>query len=477
MLFTDSKQIKAIFEDQGKNRWAIANTTANVRIAKLKMLRKALLARKEEFYEAIWKDFHKSAFEAWLTELFPTIEELDYTVSHLKSWMEDKKAPWVYFLPTTKSRAHFEPKGRVVIFSPWNYPLMLCIAPIISAVAAGNVVIAKPSNKTHHVSAFLSSLIEEVFPQNEVAIIEGEGTSIGNELMELPFDHVFFTGSQDVGRRIAEQSQKHHAGITLELGGKSPVVVLQDANLKEAAEKIAWGKFLNAGQTCIAPDYILCPSNLVEPLANELARKTMKMYGNSEEEWIQCNDFPRIIDNKSALRLQGLIADAENKGAEIALGGKCNIDERYISPTILKNVSEQMRIMESEIFGPVLPIVAYNTLDEAINFIQSKSKPLSLYIFGKKSGFINKILSNTTSGSVCINNCIIQIENLAMPFGGVGHSGTGNYHGFYGFKAFSHERNIMRQNKFDIIKGFHAPYGKTWIQKFLKNALGKIKGM
>lgn len=477
MQFIDSRQINTLFEEQGQKRWAIAATSPGERIAKLKTLRKALVSRQGEFFDAIWKDFHKSRFEAWTTEFLPAIEEIDYTVAHLKKWMKDTPAKRTFILPTTRSYLRYEPKGRVLIMSPWNYPLLLCVSPIVSAIAAGNVIVAKPSNKTPNVSAFLASLFESIFKKDEVAIVEGPGSSVGEVLLKLPFDHVFFTGSPKVGAHVGEMSQKVHAGLTLELGGKSPAIVLDDTQLKDAAPKIAWGKFINAGQTCIAPDYILCPRNKVDELANEIVDSIKSMYGDSEEDRKNSPDFPRIIDSKATEKLQNFIYDAVGKGAALAIGGKCCVGERYVAPTVLKDVTPQMKLMSSEIFGPILPILAYDTLENAIRFVQNSPKPLALYIFGKSSKAIRSIIEQTTAGSTCVNNCVIQIENLSVPFGGVGNSGIGNYHGFYGFKTFSHERNVMKQWGFDVIRFFRAPYGKAGAQAVIQKALRFIKKM
>ena len=477
MRFINSEQIKRVFEDQGRKRWSVAATKAPERIAKLKKLRNALVKRKNEFFDAIWKDFRKSSFEAWTTEFLPAIEEIDYATAHLKKWMKDRPAKHTMILPTTRSYSRFEPKGRVLIMSPWNYPLLLLVSPIVSAIAAGNVIIAKPSNKTPCVSAFLASLFESLFEKDEVAIIEASGSEIGDTLLQLPFDHMFFTGSSKIGAHVGEMSQKVHAGITLELGGKSPVIVLDDADVKDAAKKIAWGKFINAGQTCIAPDYVLCARSKVDSLASEIAQSIKAMYGETEDDRKNSEDFPRIIDETSTEKLQGFIYDAVEKGASIAIGGKSVIGERYVAPTVLKDVTLQMKVMSGEIFGPVLPILAYDSLDSAIHYVQDNPKPLALYIFGKSRKTIRSVIAQTTSGSTCINNCIIQIENLSVPFGGVGNSGIGNYHGYYGFKTFSHERNIMKQCPVDVVKFFHAPYGKSKAQATVQKVLSIFKKM
>ena len=470
-----------LFELQGKNRWAIARTSVRKRIEKLQRLRKAIVKRQQEFYDAVWKDFHKPQTEAWLTEVFPVLQEIDHTVNHLPDWMEDKDGSWSFLFPLNRSRSHFEPKGRVLIMAPWNYPYLLFVSPIVAAIAAGNVVIAKPSHKTPHVAAFLESLFAEVFPQNEVAVVLGAGTELGDKLLAHPFDHVFFTGSPKVGAHVAECAARMHAGVTLELGGKSPVIILDEVKIKDAAKKIAWGKCLNAGQTCIAPDFVLCPSKLVQPLADAIADNIKKMYGDTEDSRRLSKNFVHIVESRTVERHQVLIKDACTKGATAVIGAQFtpeDIENRYTPATVLTGVTPDMKIMESEIFGPILPIVAYDSLDEAITFVQNRPKPLAIYIFGKSEAKINEVIARTTSGSTCVNHCILQIENLSVPFGGVGMSGTGNYHGFYGFKTFSHERNIMEQGAFDAVNYLYPPYHqkgdkgfRAKIQRFFKAML------
>lgn len=476
--------LKNLFDLQGENRWVVAQTTSKERIEKLLKLRKAIVKRQQEFYDAVWADFHKPKTEAWLSEVYPTLQEIDYAINHLPDWMDDKDGSWSFLFPSNHSRSHFEPKGRVLIMAPWNYPFLLFISPIVAAIAAGNVVIAKPSHKTPQVAAFLESLVAEVFPQNEVAVVLGAGAELGDQLLTLPFDHVFFTGSPKVGAHVAECAAKIHAGVTLELGGKSPVIVLDDVKIKDAAKKIAWGKCLNAGQTCIAPDYLLCPSKLVQPLAEAIVQEICKMYGATEEARRSCENFVHIVESRAVERHQALINDALSKGATAVIGGtftEADTENRYTPATVLTGVTPDMKIMKSEIFGPILPIVAYDSLDEAIQFVQARPKPLALYIFGKSENRINEVIARTTSGSTCVNHCILQIENLSVPFGGVGMSGTGNYHGFYGFKTFSHERNIMEQGAFDAMNYLYPPYHqkgdkglRAKIQRFLRAMLNQM---
>lgn len=455
--------LNTLFEEQGKNRWKIAQTSVKERIAKLLKLRKVIEARQQEFYVAVWADFHKPKTEAWLTEVYPALQEIDHTVNHLPDWVEDKDGSWSFLFPLNSSASHFEPKGRVLIMAPWNYPFLLFISPVVAAIAAGNVVIAKPSHKTPHVAEVLESIIKDVFPQNEVAVVQGAGAEIGDQLLALPFDHVFFTGSPNVGAHVAEEAAKIHAGVTLELGGKSPVIILDDVKIKDAAKKLAWGKCLNAGQTCIAPDYMLCPRRLMQPLAEAIADNIKKMYGETDEARRNSENFVHIVESRTVERHQGLIKDALDNGAKAVLGAQFSpedIENRYTPATVLTDVTADMRIMESEIFGPILPIIPYDSLEEAIAFVQARPKPLALYIFGKSEVKINEVIARTTSGSTCVNHCILQIENLSEPFGGVGMSGTGNYHGVYGFKTFSHERNVMRQGALDTMTFLYPPYHK-----------------
>lgn len=469
-------QLKELFDELGKARWEVAASGAKERIAKLKTLRAAILARQDELYAALWKDYHKSAFEGWLTEVFPTIEELDTSVKNLASWMRDKPARGVFFLPGAKSKIRYEAKGRVLIMAPWNYPFQLLVGPLVSAIAAGNVAVVKPSNKTPATSAFIASLLEGIFPRREVAVVEGSGAELGDMLLELEFDHVFFTGSPKVGAKVGAAAQLVHAGLTLELGGKSPTIILPDADLKDAAAKIIWGKCLNAGQTCIAPDYLFCPRELVPQFAAAASEAVARLYGPGEKDREASQDFVRIVDIKACARHKALVEDAVAKGAKLEFGGVFKPEERYASPTLLSGVSPEMSIMDEEIFGPILPVIAYDHLDEALQFIQSRPKPLALYLFGKSRAKIQEVLARTTSGSACVNDLIVQIENLNAPFGGIGMSGTGNYHGFFGFKTFSHERNWMKMGPVKVTSFFYPPYGRTSIES-MKAMLESVVGM
>lgn len=472
MKIETMEELEKLFDAQGRRRWEIAATGAGERLAKLKKLRTAIVEHQDGLYRAVWEDYHKPESEVWLTEVLPSILELDHTVKNLRGWMKDRKCHGTLILPLAQSRIHYEPKGRVLIMSPWNYPFQLFIAPLISAVAAGNTVIAKPSNKTPHTSAFLADLIAGVFDSDEVTVVEGPGSVLGEKLLELPFDHVFFTGSPTIGAHVGEAAERMHAGLTLELGGKSPTILLPDADLEDAAHKIAWGKCLNAGQTCIAPDYLFCPETLADRFADLVRKNIEASYGALEEERFNSDDLVHIVDTKAAARLQGLIEDARAKGAKLVMGGSVDVEGRRVSPTILTGVTQDMAIMGEEIFGPILPIIAYSTIDEAIEYIHAHPKPLALYVFSGSRAAADSVIKRSTSGSACINDLIVQIENLNAPFGGIGMSGTGNYHGFYGFKTFSHERNVMRQGPQNATSLLYPPYNtaaKKKLRSFIDN--------
>jgi aldehyde dehydrogenase (NAD+) len=472
----DQLQLRAIFDRQGAHRWRVAATSPSERVAKLRRLRAAILKRQEELYAAIWNDFRKSPFETWLTEVFPSIEEIDVAIKRLAFWMREKRVGGAFVLPLARARLRYEPKGRVLIMSPWNYPFQLLIAPLVSAIAAGNCVIAKPSNKTARTSAYIASLLGEIFPPEEVAVVEGPGGTLGECLLKLPFDHVFFTGSPRVGARVGEAAARVHAGLTLELGGKSPTILLPGADIDDAAAKIMWGKCLNAGQTCIAPDYLLCPAPAVDSFACAARKSVQTFYGDTEEQWRASDQLPRIVDRGSCERMERLVKEAIDRGAEARFGAHFDPGERYAAPTLLTSVRPDMEIMGEEIFGPILPVITYDSIDEVLDFIRARPKPLALYIFAKNRRDARPLVTGTTSGSVCINDLIVQIENPNLPFGGVGMSGTGSYHGFFGFRTFSHERNVVAQGPLSLASAFYPPYG-TRFQKRFSGVIRRLRGM
>ncbi len=464
-----------IFERQKDNRWRIAKTSADERIAKLKKLREAIFDRREELHKAIYDDFRKNPAETDLTETHLVVSELNDAIKHLRRWMRPHKVKTPMVLFGTSSEIRYEPKGVVLVLSPWNYPFQLAVSPTLAAVAAGNCVVLKPSNKTPHTARFLKKLMTEVFAEDEVAVIEGDHT-VADALLELPFDHIFFTGSPNVGKKIMAAAAKHLAPVTLELGGKSPVIVDETADVKKAAERILWAKFINAGQTCVAPDYLLIHESRAKDFVEEAKKVVAARYGSTEKDQAQNPDYCRLVSEQHRQSLQKVLEETIKQGAKVEMGGisGSNGDGRFLAPTLLTNVTAQSPIMREEIFGPILPILTYRSLDEALALIQSKDKPLALYIFSNDKHRVEEILKNTTAGGSCVNSLAVHLANPNLPFGGVGTSGMGNYHGFFGFKTFSHERAVLRQGAIDMVKMFYPPYTpriKKMIQ-FLTKHLG-----
>ncbi|MFO0694274.1 MAG: aldehyde dehydrogenase family protein [Polyangiales bacterium] len=451
------ERIGAAFERLRENRWSVAQTTADERIAKLKRLKQVILSRREDLKQAMWQDFHKPASEVELTEIQPTLVEINHTISHLKQWMKPvpHKAP-----PTligTKSVVRHEPKGVCLILAPWNYPFFLFASPLVAAISAGNVCMMRPSDKVKATSKVIDAIIREAFPANEVAVFTGP-SYIANIMLELPFDHIFFTGSPNVGRQVMAAAAKHLASCTLELGGKSPVIVDETADVEKAAERIVWGKYLNGGQTCVAPDHIYVHESRHDAFVAAARRVIEARYGTSSEARKRSDDFCRIVDANSQKKLKVMIDDSVSKGARLEIGGEADNSERYLEPTVLSNVTEDSPAMEFEIFGPVLPILKYRGLDEVFRAIHSRGKPLALYVFSESTYNQERILKNTTAGGTVINNVLLHVANPELPFGGVGESGLGNYHGIYGFKCFSHERAVVTQGRVSALEFFYPPY-------------------
>ena len=433
------------------NRWRVSKSSHEERILKLKKLKNEILRQREEIKLALYADFKKPYAESELTEIHTAIDEINFAIKNLKRWMKSKKVATPIALWGTTSEIHYEAKGVVLILSPWNYPFSLMINPIVAAVAAGNCIIAKPSEKTPHTAEILKKVIKNVFSENEVAMIFG-GAEEAQALLELPFDHIFFTGSINVGKKIMEAAAKNLTPVTLELGGKSPVVIDTDVDLEQAVLKIAWGKFMNGGQTCVAPDYVFVPESIKDQFMSLLKTQIEHFYGKTSEQRRNSPDFARLIDQGSFNRLKGKMTNEK-----LCIDDPMVESENFIAPTFFES-SLDSEIMKDEIFGPILPIISYKDVNMALNFIHSRTKPLALYIFSRDKSFIKNILSSTTSGGVAINEVILQLANPHLPFGGVGHSGIGSYHGHFGFKAFSHEKAVVRKNIFSLIHLYFPPY-------------------
>lgn len=450
-------EIRSVFALQQAHRWTIAARTASQRIAVLERLRKAILDSRQELDDAMWLDLHKSPVEAEMSEIHTVLVEIRHTIRHLKRWMRPTRASTPLALFGTRSVVRPEAKGVVLVIAPWNYPFNLLINPLVAAISAGNTVIAKPSEKTPHVSRYIGRLIARVFPPEEVSVFEGDA-EVAKTLLDLPFDHICFTGSTSLGRIIMAAAARHLTPVTLELGGKSPAIVDSSADLDAAASRIAWGRFINAGQTCIAPDYVLVHASVQEAFLEKCRAAIASMYGATDAERKQSADFCRIVDAPAFDRLSGLIDDAVARGAVVVAGGQCDASERYVAPTILTNVPADADVMADEIFGPILPVVAFRSIDEAIGIVRSRPKPLALYVFARDRRVVDHVIASTTAGGTAVNNAVIQFIHPDLPFGGVGESGIGSYHGEAGFRTFSHGRAILRQGWPALFSNYFPPY-------------------
>jgi len=438
---TSRQEIRRLFDLQQQNQLAVGRTSTKERIHKLKKLKTSLLEHRDEVRQAMWNDFQKPEVEVDLTEIYPTVKEIKHTIKNLKRWMKPRKVSTPIAMLGSTSYIQYQPKGVVLIISPWNYPINLTLIPLVTAVAAGNCVILKPSEHTPNSSRVMEKIVKAVFEEKEVAMVQG-AVDTSQALLELPFNHIFFTGAPAIGKIVMEAASKHLTSVTLELGGKSPTVIDETADLKKAASRISWGKFTNTGQTCIAPDYLLVHESVKDELIEELKQKIQEFYGSDSKA---SEDYPRIVNEQHLQRLKGYLEDAKGKGAEFISGGQSDESDNYLSPTLAVNVPEDATLSQEEIFGPILPIYTYSDLQEAIDYINSKEKPLALYIFSRNQKNINRILQDTRAGGTSINQTVMHFTNNSLPFGGDNNSGIGKSHGWFGFEAFSNARSILRQ--------------------------------
>ncbi|MFQ5641134.1 MAG: aldehyde dehydrogenase family protein [bacterium] len=450
-------ELDRIFELQRENRYPIAKTSARERIEKLTSLLHLIYQSRGKIQDALYADFKKPAPEVDLTELHVATSEIKHAIKHLKRWMEPHKVKRTLAMLSSSAWIQYEARGAVLIISPWNFPFNLTMAPIISAIAAGNCIIVKPSEYSPNTSQMMKDLVEELFPENEIAFFLGDA-DVSSALLKKPFDHIFFTGSPSVGKIVMKAAAEHLTTVTLELGGKSPVIIDDSANIVDAAQKVAWGKYINNGQTCVAPDYIYVHKNVASEFIEASKRTLQHAYGASDKECRKSPDYARLISDRHFTRLKRLFDDTVKMGAQVEFGGETESGERYFAPTLLSGVSLESPAMQEEIFGPVLPILTFDSTDAVLKVIQSKPKPLALYIFSRNKKNIAHILSNTSAGSTCINDVAVQFSHLNLPFGGVNNSGFGSTHGFYGFKAFSHERSVLKQSSFSPLKYMYPPY-------------------
>jgi aldehyde dehydrogenase (NAD+) len=438
-----------------------ANFPVAQRAIALKNLRNRILDRKTEIAEAIYKDFGKADTEVFITEIVPVLGEIKHTLEKLPDWTQMRQTDTPKQLFGAKSYVKAEPKGVVLIISPWNYPFFLAVSPLVSAIAAGNFAVIKPSELSPNTSALLSSLLGEVFPDGKVSVITGDGEA-AKTLTELPFDHIFFTGSTQVGRLVMSAAAKNLTPVTLELGGKSPAVIAESAKINDAAQKIVWGKFINAGQTCIAPDYLLAHEKHRNQIGEAIAHQIRSFYG---EKISDSKDFARIISERHFDRLEKLTEDAVAKGAKKISFEENKREGRFFAPVLLFDVHEDMQVMCEEIFGPILPVVFYANEKEALQFIYEKiyradiGKPLAAYVFSEDKSEQIFWSEKFVAGGVCVNECVLHISNPDLPFGGTGKSGIGKSHGIYGFREFSHYKAVLKQRTdLTTAKFLYPPY-------------------
>jgi aldehyde dehydrogenase (NAD+) len=454
------EKMQAVFASQQATALRWRESSASERLTRIKRLREAVMAERQAFYDAFAQDYRKAPAEVEATEFLPVMEEVRHALGQLKRWMKPRKLWPTTTMLGTSAWVQYQPRGRVLIVAPWNYPLSLCFGPLISALAAGNTAIIKPSEMMPAVSAVMARIIKDVFPENEVALFEGS-LPTSQALLALPFDHIFFTGSPAVGKVVMAAAAKHLTSVTLELGGKSPTIVDETANLTLAAETVMWGKFINNGQTCVAPDHVYVHESVKSAFIAACKKVLQARYGDTPAAQKQSPDLTRMVNQRHTQRVAGLLSDALARGAKVQCGGEVDQAQCYIAPTILDQIPAGAALLDEEIFGPLLPVFDYTDLDQVIATINAGPKPLALYIWSRNKTNINNVMLRTSSGGACINHCVAQFAHGNLPFGGVNNSGTGNAHGAFGFRAFSHERGVLRSSPLMLIKLFFPPYTKN----------------
>ncbi len=434
------------------------------RIKQLKKLHDAIILHENEIHEALYKDLKKSTPEAYITETGLVLKEIEEAIQKTKRWAKPRRVKTPLFFAPASSKIHPEPYGNVLIISPWNYPFQLLFSPLVGAIAAGNTILCKPSEHSIHTTAVSKKIIESIFDPQYITVVEG-AVEESTALLKEKWDYIFFTGSTHVGRIVYQAAAKHLTPVTLELGGKSPCIVDKNINLENTARRIVWGKFLNLGQTCIAPDYLLVHKDIKNDLIQRIKEKINQFFGENPQE---SEDYGRIINQRNFDRLSHLID--ENK---VIFGGQTDRDDKYIAPTLLDGISLDDAIMQEEIFGPLLPIIEWENLDEVIQLINQREKPLALYMFSKNSSHNNRILKECPSGGACINDTVVHIGNPNLPFGGVGESGIGAYHSQASFDTFSHLKSVLHKSPAIDLEVRYAPWKKNFgkLKFLLKNML------
>lgn len=437
--------------------------TYSFRLEQLKKLKAAFEKYEREFVEALYTDLRKPEQEAYTTEYTVTYAEIEATIKNLRTWMEPDHVPTPLFFVPGKSRIHSDPYGVTLVISPWNYPIKNLFSPVLGAIAAGNTVILKPSELAPASSHLTKKVIAEFFAPEYITVFEG-GPQETTQLLEQKFDYIMFTGGTEIGRIIYQAAAKNLTPVTLELGGKSPCIIDSYTDLETTVKRLVWGKFTNAGQTCIAPDYVYVQNDIKDRFLQETKKCLIEFFGNNPEE---SKDFGRIITPKHFNRIKNLI------DGDIYFGGQTNEADKFIAPTIINNASWNDKVMQEEIFGPVMPVIGYNTVEEVINTINAGNKPLALYVFTKSPAFADKIIDNTSSGAVVVNDVLVHAGHPHLPFGGVGASGTGAYNGKLSFDTFSHKKAVLHRSFLLDVKQRYAPYNAKNLN-FLKFAIRKL---
>uniref|UniRef100_A0A6J0UVH6 Aldehyde dehydrogenase n=1 Tax=Pogona vitticeps TaxID=103695 RepID=A0A6J0UVH6_9SAUR len=457
-------QARAAFET-GKTR------PLAFRIQQLKALKRMVQEREEDIKSALSKDLNKNQYSSFSYEIMNVLAEITDTVESLPAWAAPERIPKTVMTLGDEAYVHREPFGVVLIIGAWNYPFILIIQPLIGAIAAGNAVVIKPSEVSEHTAKLLQDLIPEYLDKELYPVITG-GVPETTELLKQRFDHILYTGNSVVGRIIMEAAAKHLTPVTLELGGKSPCYIDKDCDLEVACRRITWGKYMNCGQTCIAPDYVLCHPSVQNEIVERIKKTLKDFYGDDVKK---SPDYERIVNQRHFKRVLGLL-----EGQKIALGGEANETERYIAPTVLTDVSPNAKVMQEEIFGPILPIVPVNSLDEAIQFINRWEKPLALYVFARDKKIIKKMIAETSSGGVTANDVLMHYSVPGLPFGGVGNSGIGAYHGRHTFETFSHRRScLLRPLGMESVNKLRYPPASQkkvdWMKTFVLMKVNKHK--
>ena len=461
MIEISSAKIENIHKAQKAFHASHQTKSLDFRIGMLKKLKAAVVQYEDRILEALWKDLHKSGQEAYLTEISILNQEIDFHIKNLKKWVKPQKVSNPVQLFPSTGKIYYEPLGVVLIIAPWNYPFQLTMNPLVGAIAAGCCAILKPSEFTGHIAAVMDEMIGATFDENYIALIQGD-QRVGEHLLKLRFDKIFFTGSTQVGKIVMKAAAEHLTPVILELGGKSPGIVDEDADIDLAAKRIAWGKTINAGQTCIAPDYLLVHHSVKEELIKKIPVYLEEMHGKD----IQKSEFyARIVHEKA---YDGLVQLLEESQGNIRYSGNFNREELFLHPTIVDEISpETDSLMQKELFGPILPVITFTNITEAISFINSGEKPLALYYFGKNKQSA-EVIRKTSSGGVCINDTLMHVANHHLPFGGVGNAGFGSYHGKDSFLAFSHKRAVLNSPTWMDIPFRYAPFKHfKFIKKFL----------